>query len=226
MTQPSPSMPPGDVLERVMREHDGLAPDGDVIAARVLTRVGDPVAPRRRTRPLLAVGLVAASVATVAGVVQLGARPEWADRAQAPTSPSEQVATDPGPTTPNPEPDDALLDPLTYRLTLGRPQRDGSVPSTLTVTNPTGRPVTDPACRHASNYDYGVVALDRPDAPLRGRVITKCGGSVDLPAGYVATYDGPRFETRGLAPGDYLATLDFGDARTDRLTAPLRIEGP
>lgn len=76
---------------------------------------------------------------------------------------------------------------------------------------------------HNANYSFGVVPVDQPDATLDGRVETKCTGAQELPAGFTATFEGPTFNIRGLRAGDYIATIDFGDARSKRLVVPLTV---
>lgn len=116
-----------------------------------------------------------------------------------------------------------VLDALDLTLSLQAPRRGGQIPSVLRVQNPSGTTVTDPGCRSTSNYAYGILPLDSADADLRGRVMTKCVGPQDLPPGYDASMAGPVFEVGDLDPGRYLAAIDFGDARSDRLTVTLRI---
>jgi hypothetical protein len=36
--------------------------------------------------------------------------------------------------------------------------------------------------------------------------------------------EGPSFALRSLPPGNYLAAIDFGDARSERLTAKITID--
>jgi hypothetical protein len=125
------------------------------------------------------------------------------------------------------------LDSLTFTLVLGRPN-DGRIPSKIRVRNISGDTVTDPGCRVASNYSWGVVPVAKPWATLSRRVMTRCSGSNDLPDGFTHTYKGPTFsltkgprgESSTLGPGSYLATIDFGEARTHRLSAKLFITDP
>lgn len=122
------------------------------------------------------------------------------------------------------------LDPLTLTLVLGT--RDGDrVSSRIRVENNSGRLVSDPACQ-ISNYHWGVVPVTQPDKPLFRARMTRCGNSRGFPAGFVDTFEGPTFSLtegpsfalRSLPPGNYLAAIDFGDARSERLTAKITID--
>lgn len=125
------------------------------------------------------------------------------------------------------------LDGLTYTLVLGTPN-DGRITSKIRVRNTSGATVTDPGCRVASNYSWGVVTVAKPWVTLSRRVMTRCLGPQDLPNGFAHTYEGPTFSltkgpigaSRPLGQGAYLASIDFGDARTHRLTAKITIDAP
>lgn len=116
-----------------------------------------------------------------------------------------------------------LLDPLTLSLVLGTPRRD-RLPSRIRVENHSGDTFTDPGCRVASNYSFGVVRATEPDAIVNGMVITRCGVKRDLPDGFSDVFRGPTFRLRGLPPGEYLAVIDYGDARSGRLSDEFTID--
>lgn len=109
------------------------------------------------------------------------------------------------------------LDPLTFTLLLGTPRGD-RLPSRLRVENNSGDTVTDPACLVFANYSFGVVRATQPGTTLKGRVETRCSGPQRIPNGYSETSKGPTFLLRGFPSGEYLATIDFGNARSDRLS--------
>lgn len=116
----------------------------------------------------------------------------------------------------------ALLDPLTVTLDLGSPRPDGRIPSSITLVNDSARTVRDSHCA-ASNYSWGLVPVDEPGGELSGRTMTRCAGSRDFPPGFVETTPGPVFDPRDLPAGDYLATIDLGDARGGRLATPVEV---
>ncbi len=116
-----------------------------------------------------------------------------------------------------------VLDPLTYTLLLGDQRRD-RLPFFIRVENRSGDAVTDPGCRVNANYSYGLVPAADPGEALGGRVMTKCAGEQVLPNGYGDIFDGPTFLLAGLPDGKYLATIDFGDARSARLSVEVVID--
>lgn len=135
-------------------------------------------------------------------------------------SSSANLATEDGPTE-----RERLLDPLTFTFVLGTPHGD-RLPSRIRVENRSGDTFTDPGCRVASNYSFGVVRAAEPGATLTGRVMTRCGGKRDLPDGFSETFRGPAFILRDLPPGDYLAVIDYGNARSERLSEEFTIDSP
>jgi hypothetical protein len=231
MTEPIEPTDPADSIDgavlQAMRQHDRLAPDGAALAEQVLTQVhgGRSVRPRRMPATVTA-GLAAASVVAILATSYAIARGIDSDRDRDLSGPADSLSASPSapasnkPSNTNPS-DAAVLDPLTYRLALGEPQEDGTIASTITVTNRSDELVTDPNCLHNANYSFGVVPVDRPGATLDGRVETKCAGARELPAGFYATFEGPTFSIRGLQAGAYIATIDFGDARSERLMTRL-----
>ncbi|MEP7736463.1 hypothetical protein ABKW28_02300 [Nocardioides sp. 31GB23] len=216
-----------DVFQ-AMRHYDRLAPDGATLAEQVLAQVqSGQTGTARRVPAGLAAGLAAASVVAILATsyaVTSGVNdnrvPDRSPANSLATRPSAPASTEPTNTSPS---DAALLDPLAYRLVLAEPQSDGTVASTITVANRSGEPVTDPSCLHNANYNFGLVPLDQPESTLDGLVETKCAGAQELAPGFNTTFEGPTFSIRGLRAGDYLATIDFGDARSERLVAPVTV---
>ncbi|WP_148616129.1 hypothetical protein [Nocardioides rubriscoriae] len=124
---------------------------------------------------------------------------------------------------------DRPFDALDMALVLGDPRPDGTIPSRLRVENDTGETVTDPGCHlGAFSAPTGVVAQDDPDGALRNPgpiYLAYCAGPTDLEPGYAATLPGPTYRTADLAPGGYLAVVDYGDLRTSRVGAPFEVPG-
>ena len=110
-----------------------------------------------------------------------------------------------------------VLDPLTMTLVLGKPRGD-RLPARIRTQNQSGQTVLDPGCRVNANYSFGVVPVSKPGARLTGRMETYCMGKRKIPDGFTQTGD-QQFSLRGLPPGKYLAVIDFGNARTERLKA-------
>ena len=114
-----------------------------------------------------------------------------------------------------------VLDPLTMTLVLGKPRGD-QLPAKIRIRNRSGQTVIDPGCL-ISNYSFGVVPVSKPGARLDGVVRAYCMGKRRLPDGFSQTQSLVRFSLRGLSPGKYLAVIDFGKARTERLSAEFRL---
>jgi len=118
------------------------------------------------------------------------------------------------------------LDKLKMTLVLGKSD-SGRISSSIRVENTSGQAVVAPGCA-LNNYSWGVVPANDPHKALSRRAMTRCTSrSQVFPPGYAKTVDGPTFlATRGpagaqtaLRPGTYLATIDFGAARSTRLAA-------
>ena len=118
-----------------------------------------------------------------------------------------------------------VLDPLTITLVLGAPHGD-RLPSRIRVENQSGHTVTDPGCRVNANYSYGTAPATVPGTTLPWVVTTRCAGAQDLPDGFSESFNGPTFNMRNLPPGEYLAAIDFGDARSERLWAEFTVDAP
>lgn len=157
--------------------------------------------------PVTVVAPEAGSVVAVGSIVTI-------DRLDRP-----EASADPG----TDEVPSALFDHLTFTLTLAPPNANGVVRSQLRVQNPTSRTITDPGCRVFANYSFGVVPAEDPDGSLPGMTLTRCMGPQDLPPGYDESLPGPTFDVTNLPPGDYLASMDYRDLRSQRLTAPLQV---
>jgi hypothetical protein len=211
-----------ELLEMTMRDHEHEAPEGDVIAHRVRVHIDNQSNSRLRSRrwsTVLTAGLASgAVVVVVASALALAGGDSESVNDPTSAPPSNSQASKPPLTAVS-----AVLDPLSYRLVLGTLRPDGEMTSRIRVENHSGAPVTDPGCRWSANFSYGVVPVDQPNAKLYGRVITKCSGAKDLPDGFVGSAGGPTFILRGLPPGAYLAIIDFGDARSERLAKSFRV---
>lgn len=162
------------------------------------------------------VGGVVVQQVTSDGTAPTSERPSFAE-----TESSSTAKTGGGSAAP-----ERLLDPLTYTLLLGSPRGDRRgerLTSTIRVENHSGDTVTDPGCLVGANYSFGVVRTTQSDVRLPGRLITYCSGAQGIPDGYSETLHGPTFSLRGLPPGEYLAAIDFGDSRSQRLFAEFTI---
>lgn len=121
------------------------------------------------------------------------------------------------------------FDALDMTLTLLEPRPDGLVPSRLRVENNTDSVVVDPGCRLSPLTNAsGLVPVGEPESvPLNPgpRILVDCLGPLELPPGYRETFDGPAFRVKSLEAGSYLAVIDYGDLRTERVPAPFVIAG-
>lgn len=197
---------------------DTHAPVAEVLAAGH--------AAQRKNRHRATVAAVALAAAVVGGaVVQQATNSSTAQGSQRPSvaAPGSRSAPETGG---GPAAAERLLDPLTYTFLLGSPRGDRRgerLTSTIRVENHSGASVIDPGCLVSYNYSFGVVRDSQSDARLPGFVMAKCGGPQVIPDGYSETVDGPTFSLRGLPPGEYLAAIDFGDSRSQRLFAEFTI---
>ena len=123
---------------------------------------------------------------------------------------------------------DKPFDSLTIVLELesNRVESGGTIQSTISVKNESGRPVTDPGCL-LNSYSFAMLPADDPDGELWQQVVVDCSGASTMGAGSTDRFSGPSFQAstmRGdpLPPGEYLATMSL-PKRTGRFSVPVTI---
>jgi hypothetical protein len=120
------------------------------------------------------------------------------------------------------------LDALTIELRVPETVASGEdLPTTMVVENPSDHAITDPACERPS-YRYGLMPKSGPDSDLWTAVLIDCHGPFTMEPGYKAAFDGPMFvaATRygvPLAPGEYIATVEWPAGLSQRLTYPVTV---
>ena len=146
--------------------------------------------------------------------------------AAAPATPGKSVA---GATpTPSATAPPGALDGLKIRLELEASSlpAGGTVGSSLTVKNDSGKTITDPSCLIASGR-YALVPVDDPDAELWLQPVADCPDALKMPDGFRDRYAGPDFPANTkygepLPPGDYIATLEI-EEYSERLQQPVEV---